>query len=740
MARYSNAFGHSSTLAQSWRWLLALSIGCYLLNLGLRLGLWTVWDNPMLRVGDEFIMSTHDTYLWLAHSRVAQFGDGRSLAYFTKLLHEFLGLSLGSIGFWGPAFLSSLVAIPCVLWGWFLGGRSGAIFAGIVGSLAPGFYGRSRLGYYDTDLFTLLMPLLTAFFLAWWLRQRTSFRWLPQEDETTPSKWLPFQILAIGLFARFAGWWHQDIANYTALLSLLAIAVGIAFARKGQRTTVLFEAAIFMLSGIPAVMWSYNFSPLYYLTGNAGYIVLMILLGAGLATWRFSQGSEGVASRKLTALAALVFAAAFILAGFFSGPLGDILNKLLLYLKPASTAIVSTGGKAAGPIFPRVTQSIIEAKSIPLSIVMNRVAYYTPIGLAALAAVIPVLAARPLAVLLLPMVALSLLSMKMGVRFSMFGGAPLMIILGACGAALCRGLLPKDMRFRAAMSMGAMAVLGLSLLLPGYTEYRELRPTPVLDKIHAEALIGLGKRAPKDAVVWTWWDWGYATQYYAGLKTPSDGGRHSGRDLFPTAVAMATTSPLQANQLLRYSAAFPMMDPTVDWAREAGSAAQASLEKLGNESIPLKKVPTQYLVVSYKDIRIAKWIMFYGNWDMSSGTTEQPTLRRFGPGQVAVNPGIGGVMTGNGRKNAITSMDLLDIGKSTHYDYPQNTYSPRLVPKTPHLLFNKAAGESSFFDSKTYDSMLVRLFTGDPESDDIKPYFRLVADGLPFVRIYEVLQ
>ncbi|WP_187170497.1 STT3 domain-containing protein [Salidesulfovibrio onnuriiensis] len=740
MNRYSGAFGQPCPLQKDWRWLLSVGVCCYLAILGLRLSLWTMWDNPLLRVGDEFIMSTHDSYLWLAHARVAEFGDGRSLAYFTRLLHEYLGLALGAIGFWGPAFLSSLLAIPCVLWGWALGGREGAVFAGIAGCLTPGFYARTKLGYYDTDMFTLLLPMLVAFWLAWWLRQRTSFRWQETREEIQPSQRLPLQVLGIGLFTRFAGWWHQDIANYSVLLSLLAIVVGTIFARKNHRSHFAYEGAIFILAAIPATVWDYSLAPLLHAAGMTPYILISILLAATLAVWRV-QGRHGDTETPVDKYLSLgLLLAALILAGIFSGPLMGIWTKLLLYLKPAATQATTTAQQTA-PIFPRVTQSIIEAKLLPLGTALERSAYYYWVGLAALAAMIPVLIARPLSVLLLPLVALSILSIKMGTRFSMFGGAALMIFLSVAGTALSRKLLPSMIdRGREIVIAAVMAALACCLVLPKYREYRSLPPTPVVDKVHAEALMGLGKRAPKDASVWTWWDWGYATQYYAGLKTPIDGGKHSGMDLYPTAVALATDSPRQANQLIRYCTRFPGQDPTREWAKKSGADVQRTIDQLAASGPAFKPAPKQYLAVSYKDLRIAKWLMFYGNWNVTSGTTHEAVVRRFGPGQMAVNLQIGAVMNRGGMKNAILTADMLDIDKADHFDYPQNRYSPTLVPQTPHLVFNTVAGETNFFDKDTYNSMLVQLFTGDPESESIKPYFRLVADGLPFIRIYEVVQ
>lgn len=738
LSRCSDAFGRPVSLGSEWRWLFSVGLCCYLLNLGLRLSLWTLWDNPLLRVGDEFIMATHDSYWWLAQARGAEFGSSYSLALLTRWLHEIFGLGLGTIGFWTPAFISSLVIIPCVLWGWLLGGKNGCLFAGIVGALTPGFYARTRLGYYDTDMFTLLLPLLTVFFLAWWLNRHVAFPWVDGGKRNTSSTWLPIQVLVIGLFARFAGWWHQDIANYIGLLALVHISVGLIFCGRERRVPFLHEASIFLLAGVAGSAWTFYSGALAEMVGGVkNYALIVLALAACLSIWMSWRAHKERGNVGL-AIALPIFLLAIYVTGFFSGPLDQIYSKLLLYLKPAATELADKA-VSTGPIYPRVTQSIIEAKNIPFEVVLERTAYFSWLGIGALLAMIPVVFFRPVAVLLLPLVLLSVLSMKMGVRFGMFGGAPLMILLGVGCTALCRVVMPSG-EYRERILTVVMVTLGLVLLLPRYAEYRKVPPTPVLDKAHAEALIGLGERAPEDAQVWTWWDWGYATQYYAGLNTPSDGARHAGNNLYPTAVALATSSPLRANQIMRYSAGFPGADPSTRWNTGSGSEARTLVARLGEERTALPQVAKQYIAVSYRDLRIAKWIMFYGNWDLERGTTKEPVIRRFGPGQMAFNLELGGVMNRSRQRNVIATADIMDQGSSRHYSYPRNTYSPHLVPGTPHLVFNKLAGESIFFDENSYDSMLVRLFTGDPESEEIKPYFRLVADGLPFIRIYEVLQ
>jgi dolichyl-diphosphooligosaccharide--protein glycosyltransferase len=81
------------------------------------------------------------------------------------------GVSPPVAAFWIPAVAGGLVSVACALWGNLLGGWAVALGAGLVGGVAPGFWYRTRLGYYDTDIVTLLVPLVVGLMLAWWVRR-----------------------------------------------------------------------------------------------------------------------------------------------------------------------------------------------------------------------------------------------------------------------------------------------------------------------------------------------------------------------------------------------------------------------------------------------------------------------------------------------------------------------------------------------------------------------------------------
>ncbi|MDD3313854.1 hypothetical protein [Pseudodesulfovibrio sp.] len=425
-------------------------------------------------------------------------------------------------------------------------------------------------------------------------------------------------------------------------------------------------------------------------------------------------------------------------------PLAGAFEKLALYFHPTTASPADASG-AIGPIYPRIVQSIIEAKLVPVGEILSRGAFFGWLGWLALACGAAVMALRPSAVLLLPLAALHLASVKLGIRFSMFGGAVFMIFLGVALHWLAKAVLREYPR-KALVSAGAQLALGLALLGYCHAAYARLPLTPVLSRSYAEGLIELGSVAPADSMVWSWWDWGYATQYYSGLKTVVDGGRHAGSDVFPVGFVLASDSPARAAGMVRFASQHPLSDdrtfglaPNEVWDAIPRNGLSAALdEELARTDYPVS--PPQYLVVSWKNLTIAKWITYFGNWNLESGVTEQASVNNYNPGELGINVQRGAVMSRQGGGGLVKDITVLDQNGAQSQTYFMNSVSPQLLPTQQHLVVNKMSGQSVLMDRIAARSLMARLLTCDPADPEIAPYFKLVVDKLPFARIYEVVQ
>ena len=98
---------------------------CLLLTFGLttaaRLLELPYWDNPAYRLGDEYLLATHDAYHWIAGAEGFEFGVGHPMSELARLLAEALDTTPALVGFWLPPVMGGILAVGVFLWGWGLG-------------------------------------------------------------------------------------------------------------------------------------------------------------------------------------------------------------------------------------------------------------------------------------------------------------------------------------------------------------------------------------------------------------------------------------------------------------------------------------------------------------------------------------------------------------------------------------------------------------------------------------------
>src|SRR6056297_3450788 len=139
---------------------LGIFIITYSLTMGLRLYEAPAWDNPALSIQGEKLLATHDAYYWLAGAKGISKKPDAALAQISGWVQSLSGMQYGNLAFWLPAFISPSAVIPLILLGrhWRL--EEGALTAGVLAAGCLGFFLRTRVGFYDTDILTLFFPLL----------------------------------------------------------------------------------------------------------------------------------------------------------------------------------------------------------------------------------------------------------------------------------------------------------------------------------------------------------------------------------------------------------------------------------------------------------------------------------------------------------------------------------------------------------------------------------------------------
>ncbi|SNS11057.1 dolichyl-diphosphooligosaccharide--protein glycosyltransferase [Humidesulfovibrio mexicanus] len=720
-----------------WRHLVLLAAAGFLVTLAVRLLEAPAWNSPAFMVQGERILSTHDAYCWLAGAKgigeYAHFG----MAALARLLASVSGQPLWSVAFWTPPVLGSLTAVATGLWGWLLAGRRAAILPGLIGALAPAYAYRTRLGYFDSDPFTLLMPLLLALFLALLLRPCLPQQWLPNEEERTappamPAA-MPWLALGFGLLARVAHFAHDDIHALGVGLLWLALALGAALALPGRRAALLRLLAIYALAAYAgprrfgAEVFQLGLSDLPGLGLAATAAWLAARKPAALARWNDSPWAWLAAFAALAAVCGLLL------------PVDALWTKALSYFKPFSdSGLPRLASGEDPPSYPGITQSIREARNVAdLALFFDGTSFSQAGGAAGLLGMAFLLSRRPLFILLLPLAVLAFASLRMGTRFAMFGGPLFALGLGT-GAYWLTSALVLRLGLSPRWPVRIQAALAALIVLASYApRYAETRPTPVLTAPHAQALLSLRQDTPPDARLWTWWDYGYAAQYFAERATPIDGGRHAGRDVFPTALALTTDSFRQAARVILLSAGLPGTPGRADglvrrWDAMPALAVRHDISALRNDGRPVPACPPQYLLVSWENIPLLYWISFYGSWDVVGGGGRHASVMQVAEA-LNVDTRTGMLKVKSRRKPLpLASAQVLGAGGPRPIGIP-----PR--KDGAHLLINEANRQALLLDDMAYNSMAVQLLVGDPTRPEQSRYFKLLHEGFPLVRIYQVL-
>ncbi len=715
--------------AADWKWLAVIAVLSYAVTLAVRIMEAGAWSQPGLSVAGEAIMATHDTYGWLAGAKgVNQFAH-YGLSGLARGLAALTGAPLWKIAFWGPAWLGSLLAVVTALWGWLLGGRRTAILAGAIGGLLPGFYMRSRLGYFDTDTFTLIMPLTIGLMLAVLLSFCCSRAWVASEAErreeggTLPGA-APWLALGFGLFARVAHFAHYDIRIIGILLYWGALVLAGLTARPGRRLQAL---GLLVVYGITAYVGVFHQHLGVFSLTFLDYVGIAVAAALAFLLWKRPEAARPVLDHPWVWLAALV---AVVFLGDLLSPLGPFWTKAVSYFKPVAEVGGAGAGGVPGPKYPGITQSIREAKNVADWGNFLAGVSITPWvgGLSALG-LLAALALRPALALMLPLIVLGMLSLFMGVRFAMFGGPAFALGLALGLHWLLKAVLDKTGVRESVFTLAQIVVAG-ACLVTLTVQYKAMNLTPVVAEVHAAALMKLRAVAPGDAQVWTWWDYGYATQYYAERMTPTDGGKHAGRDIYPTALALTTPSYRQSAQVMLLSASLGD-DPAAKWDKLPARDVQAALEGLAQTDQPLAKVPTQYVVACWENINLLYWMTYYGSWDLVAGrgthAKTQDVREAFN-----VDQARGAMVFRASAPILISSVDMLTAQGTRRATFPGNAGHP-------HLIINDVVKQVILLDDLAYNSMAVQLLIGDAARPEQARYFKLVHEGYPLVRIYEVL-
>ena len=493
---------------------LLISIA-YFFSLSIRM-IWIYFngDNAQFIWNNQFIINTNDGYFWAEGARdiIAGFHQDfdlspvdKAASWVTAIFYWITPFSLETVIFYLPMVLSSLIVVPIILIGRILGILHVSFITALLSSIAWSYYNRTMVGYFDTDMLNIVLPV----FLLWSLVLAI---------KTEKDKYLLFMALDIILYRL---WYPQSYSLEFAFFGLILFYV-LVYERKNIYLLKLLTMLLLAMMGLPTIIRLFLVLAFYLLSKKSFYRQYIYYF----------------------------LAVAFVIF-LFSGGFDPIWNQLKGYV---FRDVVRSLNQGLSLHFFSVMQTVSEANTIPFETFASRISGNIIIFFLSLVGFIWLAKDHKVMLLSLPLVGLGFLAYGIpgiingaGLRFTIYAIVPLafgVAFLLVQIAKIVSAGVEKNQRivYFLIIFLGTVGVL-----YPNVEHVIDYQARPVMVKSEVETLDALKKHAQREDYTLAWWDYGYPIRFYSDTKTFADGGKHSGEANFPVTVALTQPQDISAS-------------------------------------------------------------------------------------------------------------------------------------------------------------------------------------------------
>ncbi len=299
----------------------------------------------------------------------------------------------------------------------------------------------------------------------------------------------------------------------------------------------------------------------------------------------------------------------------FSNPL-TIIEGVKNFYGSVYTYLYSYFHKSVGGGFPNVQMSIGEQKHFNLKLLSEMTAGNEIILIVGLASFLFLLYRYwKFLVPIIPVFLIGLISFKGGNRFAMY----LSPFIGA-GLGFLADLLVKFLKDRERLNqwMEKTAVILISIFIgAGFVFANEKSVKfvafPKITPGLTETFLKLREVTPEGSWIWTWWDYGYAIQYYSNRAVYHDGGSQVSPKTYFVATTFSTSDPRVAyNTILGIS---NLGAKGIEDLIKKGVKPQEIRDEIfsGEFSKPIKH-PVFWIFTSDEFGKFG-WINYFGTWN-----------------------------------------------------------------------------------------------------------------------------
>ncbi|MBN2106467.1 MAG: glycosyltransferase family 39 protein [Deltaproteobacteria bacterium] len=322
-----------------------------------------------------------------------------------------------------------------------------------------------------------------------------------------------------------------------------------------------------------------------------------------------------------------------------------------------------------------------------------------------------------------------------------------------------------------------LVICPLLLVYCAWPLYQENATNSQLPKLTSATVAGMDAalhKTPKDAVVWAWWDNGYALTYFARRATINDGSIHSGERTYFNALPLAFTNfRLSANFMQFYVARGTSginqfhkatgrdkntsMEEIKKILAAGPDDARAIIDELKLKPTPYYKTTDDWLLFFYPSeqrpvylfldlllTRIAYWWYWFGTWDFDKKDGVHPYYQLFTglemqDTEISGSKGLNINMLTGAIKAEGKSFQLSQLGIQTNKEFSEKEYSTQsnycfdyiqparlgvlmdenIAQTVFHKLYIRRKFDRNYFKPVQVSGMIFQLW--EVKSDVLKP-------------------
>jgi len=690
-------------------------------------------------LGDTIINGTE----WDLHS---SFPSGQSaeytplIVYCTAFTYKFVNLfthvPLNAVAIWIAPFIASLAVIPAYLLVRRITNDYGGITAGLLVGLAPAYFAHTFAGFFDTDQFNMIVPLLVVMFFIYSMLANT------MKSRIIYAALAGFAMLVFTL--AWSGWYYiYYLVLATAVIYL--IISRLLLNNKTARPTDYFKGKLGWFNDKPDLLTLIVF-----------VIVSLLLMTLSIGVSGLVTGilSPIGATQIQSAVQSTAYPNVYVSVSELQIPsLGEVISGVGGYL-PFVFGIFGVMAlfwnlktrevkeeKPKKPRKPRrrgrssrrkaeekeVETEIKVIKPDPIPQKTNYVFYCVLFSLWLL---------------------VTAYAMTKGVRFVEDFSLPITLTAGIFVGLLfgfVKGRVPNISYQKVIMAIIVIAVVFSPITLAYGVSSTVV---PGTDDSMVTSLQWIGNNTANNTVITSWWDFGHLFTYEANRPVTFDGSSQNSPRAYWVGKALLTSNETLSVGILRMLASSGDQAPlTMDnYTNNTGLSAEILTNILGvNKTQAITIMTTQYnltqtqaqtivqythpdnptpdvLITSSDMVQKAGWWSYFGSWnftsnngtnyqylasEMNSTTVNNKTLLIASNAVVAQANGTNGTSAGIVDTNAITSNDTTTTLNEISNELETGNGSLVIQPHTLTIVNNNTVTQTLVSNSSEYSILLI---------------------------------